>query len=85
MRRNKFFLLIIYIHRIYNTEGVVMFTKNVGSIDRILRIIIGLVLLSLVFFGPQTPWGYIGVILVITAFMNFCPLYAILRMSSLKK
>jgi hypothetical protein len=62
-----------------------MFTKNVGSIDRILRIILGLVLLSFVFIGPQTPWGYMGIILIVTAFMNFCPLYSILRMSSLKK
>ena len=54
-----------------------MFTKNVGSTDRILRIIVGAALLSLVFIGPQTPWGYVGVILIATAFINFCPLYAI--------
>ena len=54
-----------------------MFTKNVGSVDRILRIVVGAALLSLVFIGPQTPWGYVGVILIATAFINFCPLYAI--------
>ncbi len=54
-----------------------MFTKNVGSTDRILRIVVGAALLSLVFIGPQTPWGYVGVILIATAFINFCPLYAI--------
>jgi hypothetical protein len=32
-------------------------SKNVGSIDRILRIVVGLGLISLVFIGPQTPWG----------------------------
>ena len=50
-----------------------------------LRIIIGLALLALVFVGPQTPWGYAGLILVVTAFINFCPLYAIFRTSTLKK
>ena len=54
-----------------------MFTKNVGSTDRILRIVVGAALLSLVFIGPQTQWGYVGVILIVTAFINFCPLYAI--------
>lgn len=54
-----------------------MFTKNVGSVDRILRLVVGAALLSLVFIGPQTPWGYVGVILIATAFINFCPLYAI--------
>ena len=34
-----------------------MFAKNVGSIDRILRIVVGLGLISLVFVGPQTPWA----------------------------
>lgn len=62
-----------------------MFTKNIGSLDRVLRIIIGLALLALVFIGPQTPWGYAGLILVVTAFINFCPLYAIFRTSTLKK
>jgi len=55
-----------------------MFTKNVGSLDRTLRIIIGLVLLSLVFVGPQTLWGLVGLILIATGFMNFCPIYRIL-------
>lgn len=51
---------------------------NVGKIDRLARIIIGLVLLSLVFVGPKTMWGLIGLILLGTAAINFCPLYAIL-------
>ena len=34
---------------------------NEGTIDRVLRVIVGLVLVSLVFVGPQTPWGWIGV------------------------
>jgi hypothetical protein len=55
-----------------------MLSKNVGSIDRILRIVVGLGLISLVFIGPQTPWGWIGVVPLLTAFISFCPLYTLI-------
>jgi len=55
---------------------------NVGSIDKILRIIVGLVLISLVFIGPQTPWGWLGVIPLATGLVGFCPLYKLLGMST---
>lgn len=50
-------------------------TKNVGGIDRGLRIAVGLVLLSLVFVGPQTPWGWIGLVPLFTGFIGWCPAY----------
>lgn len=55
---------------------------NVGGIDRILRIIIGLALLSLVFFGEQiigqnVVYGWIGVIPLVTGVFKFCPAYAL--------
>jgi hypothetical protein len=53
-------------------------SKNVGSIDRILRIVVGLGLISLVFIGSQTPWGWIGVVPLLTAFIGFCPLYTLI-------
>jgi hypothetical protein len=51
---------------------------NVGTIDRILRIVVGLVLIALALVGPRTPWGWIGVIPLVTALVNFCPLYALI-------
>lgn len=51
---------------------------NVGTIDRILRAIVGLVLVALVFVGPQTPWGWIGLIPLATAAFRFCPAYTLL-------
>ena len=51
---------------------------NVGTIDRILRAIVGLALISLVFIGPQTPWGWVGLIPLATAAFRFCPLYTVL-------
>jgi Protein of unknown function (DUF2892) len=57
-------------------------TSNVGGIDRILRIIIGLGLLSLVFIGPQNPWGWIGLVPLLTAFVGFCPVYTLLGVNT---
>jgi len=55
---------------------------NVGTIDRVLRIIVGIVLIALVFVGPQTPWGWIGVVPLLTAFISFCPLYTLLGINT---
>jgi Na+/proline symporter len=48
---------------------------NIGNIDRILRVVVGLVLLSLVFVGPKTLWGLIGLVPLGTAAFRFCPAY----------
>lgn len=56
--------------------------KNVGTVDRVLRVIVGLVLLSLVFVGPRTAWGWIGVVPLLTGLSGFCPLYPLLGMST---
>jgi len=52
--------------------------KNEGNLDRILRIVGGIVLLSIVFIGPKTPWGYIGIIPLLTGIVGMCPLYSLL-------
>ena len=53
------------------------FTANVGSADRILRIILGLALIGAAAYGAIGVWGYIGVVPLVTAFIKFCPAYAI--------
>lgn len=50
---------------------------NVGNTDRILRVVLGLVLISLFFLGPTTLLGWLGVIVLATALLRFCPAYAI--------
>ena len=59
--------------------------KNVGRTDRALRTLLGLGILSLVFFGPQTAWGYVGLIALISAASGFCPLYTALGLSSTRR
>lgn len=48
---------------------------NVGSMDRLFRIIAGLALLALVFTGPRTAWGWLGLVPLATGTLRFCPLY----------
>lgn len=51
---------------------------NEGMIDRVLRVVLGLGILSLAFVGPQTPWAYLGAIPLVTGLVGFCPLYVVL-------
>lgn len=55
-------------------------TANIGSTDRVLRIVLGLVLLSLVLFleGPVRWVGLIGLVPLLTAFMGYCPAYGLI-------
>jgi hypothetical protein len=52
-------------------------TRNVGTVDRVVRIVLGLALLALALFGGQW-WGWIGVVPLVTAFAGFCPGYRLL-------
>jgi hypothetical protein len=56
--------------------------NNIGGIDKTLRIIIGVVLIALVFIGPKTAWGWIGLVPLLTGFINFCPLYRVFGLNS---
>lgn len=58
--------------------------QNVPNIERIVRIIVGLGLISLVFTGPQTVWGWIGVIPLATGIIGWCPPYALPGFSTCK-
>ncbi len=55
---------------------------NEGTIDRILRVVVGLILISLVFVGPQTPWGWVGIVPLLTGIVGFCPAYRIFGLST---
>ncbi|QJQ32017.1 DUF2892 domain-containing protein [Sphingomonas lacunae] len=56
--------------------------RNEGTIDRALRVILGLVLIALVFVGPQTVWGWIGVVPLLTGLVGFCPLYRLVGINT---
>lgn len=56
--------------------------SNVGGIDRILRVVVGLVLIALAATGTVGVWGWIGVVPLATAAIGFCPLYTMLGLST---
>lgn len=57
-------------------------TKNEGTSDRSIRIVVGLGVLSLAFIGPQSPLGYVGIIPLLTGLVGYCPLYSLLGFST---
>lgn len=58
---------------------------NEGMIDRVVRVIVGIALISIVFIGPQTPWGWIGIIPLATGLIGWCPAYSLFGLRTNKK
>lgn len=58
---------------------------NLHSIDRTIRVILGIVLIGLAITGVIGWWGYLGVVALATGAMKFCPLYRLLGISTCKK
>jgi hypothetical protein len=59
-----------------------MVKTNVGGSERMVRIVVGAALILLVFVGPKTQWGWLGLIPLATGFLSTCPLYTLLGKSS---
>lgn len=55
---------------------------NVGSVDRIVRIAVGLALIVLAAMGTIGAWGYIGIVPLVTGFMRVCPAYSLLGINT---
>lgn len=58
------------------------FAKNTGNLDRIIRVILGAVLVGNVFVGLETVVGWIGLILIITGIFGTCPVYSLLGINT---
>ena len=56
--------------------------KNEHPIERAVRVALGLGLIALVFVGPKTPWGWVGVVPLLTGLIGSCPLYTLLGFST---
>lgn len=57
---------------------------NEGYLDRVLRVIAGLAILSLAFVGPRTMWAYLGLVPLLTGLVGFCPAYAVFGIRTCK-
>ena len=58
---------------------------NVGTIDRVLRILVGVLLIALTLTGIIGLWGWIGLVPLATGVLRFCPLYPLLGISTCKQ
>lgn len=59
-------------------------TVNEGTVDRAIRIIVGLGLLSLVVVGPKTLWGLVGLVPLATGLIGWCPAYTLFGVRTCK-
>ena len=59
--------------------------NNIGNIERIGRIVVGLGIMSLAVVGPQSPWALLGAIPLITGLVGWCPPYALLGINTCGK
>ena len=56
--------------------------RNAHTLDRAVRIALGLALLAIAFVGPKTPWGFLGLVPLLTGAIGSCPLYPLLGVST---
>lgn len=62
-----------------------MFKSNIGGTERVIRVVVGLGIISLAFIGPETPWAYLGAVPLLTGLIGWCPPYALLGVSACGK
>jgi DUF2892 family protein len=58
--------------------------KNMGDVERGIRIVAGAVLVSLAFAGLVTPWAYLGIVPIATGLIGWCPAYTLFGFSTCK-
>lgn len=59
-----------------------LFPQNEATVERVIRVVAGVVLLSLVFVGPQTLFGLVGLVPLVTGLMGSCPIYTLFGFST---
>jgi hypothetical protein len=51
--------------------------RNVHNIERVVRVLVGIGIVSMAFVGPETPWAYLGIVPIVTGLIGTCPLYTV--------
>ena len=59
-----------------------IFPANEHRIERVLRVVLGLSLLSLAFIGPKSPWAFLALVPIVTGLLGSCPLYTVFGFST---
>jgi hypothetical protein len=59
-----------------------LLARNEGAADRAIRVLLGIAILSLYFFGPESPWALLGLVPLLTGLIGSCPLYSLLGINT---
>ncbi len=59
--------------------------RNLGTVERVTRVVAGAMILSLMFVGPQSLWGLLGIIPLVTGLIGYCAAYQMFGFSTCKK
>mgnify|MGYP003574844819 FL=1 len=59
-----------------------LFPRNEHTLERVLRVVLGASALSLVFVGPQSTWGLLGIVPLATGLLGSCPIYTLFGLST---
>ena len=62
-----------------------MMTLNIGGLDRIIRVVIGIILIALTALQIISPWGWLGIVLILTGTFRYCPAYSLFGLRTCKK
>jgi hypothetical protein len=57
---------------------------NIGSVERVVRVVVGIGVVSLAFIGPRTSWAYLGLLPLVSGIVGWCPPYALLGISTVR-
>lgn len=60
-------------------------TKNIGAVERVVRVLVGAGILSLAFVGPQSAWAYLGVAPLLSGLVGWCPPYALFGINTARR
>jgi len=59
-----------------------LFPRNEHTVERIIRVMVGLAILTLFFVGPRSPWALLGLVPLLTGALGSCPLYTLFGIST---
>ena len=62
-----------------------MISVNIHPVERVVRVLVGLVGVALIFVGPKSLWGLVGLIPLLTGLIGWCPPYALLGISTCRR
>jgi hypothetical protein len=83
--QNSTYVGTVFLIKTHLTTGGTAMKQNIHNVERVIRVVLGLIIFSLVFVGPKSLWGLIGILPIMTGLIGWCPPYQLLGISTCKK